>query len=129
MTSVRIREYVHYVNYWEKFYLLTWSFREIARQRKAQSVPWIADPFTKHEHSKHGHELATESERKTLSVNEDAIEPHDRRSVDEKLEEAEEVEEATPIELFYDLFFVANLTTVTSVHYITEWECNYSPSR
>jgi len=31
-----------------------------------------------------------------------------------------EIEEATPIELFYDLFFVANLTTVTSVHYITE---------
>lgn len=30
-----------------------------------------------------------------------------------------EIEEATPIELFYDLFFVANLTTVTSVHYIT----------
>jgi len=31
-----------------------------------------------------------------------------------------EIEEATSIELFYDLFFVANLTTVTSVHYITE---------
>jgi low temperature requirement protein LtrA len=35
-------------------------------------------------------------------------------------EEEEEAQEATPIELFYDLFFVANLTTVTGVHYITE---------
>lgn len=42
----------------------------------------------------------------------------------EKLAEVEEIEEATPIELFYDLFFVANLTTVTSVHYITEWRSN-----
>jgi hypothetical protein len=41
--------------------------------------------------------------------------------------EAEEVEEATPIELFYDLFFVANLTTVTSVHYITESKSNFTP--
>lgn len=42
----------------------------------------------------------------------------------EDVAEAEEVEEATPIELFYDLFFVANLTTVTSVHYITESKSN-----
>lgn len=44
----------------------------------------------------------------------------------EDVAEAEEVEEATPIELFYDLFFVANLTTVTSVHYITESKSNFT---
>ena len=41
-------------------------------------------------------------------------------TAEEEKERDHEVQEATPIELFYDLFFVANLTTVTGVHYITE---------
>ena len=43
-----------------------------------------------------------------------------RMTVQEAKEQDHEMQEATPIELFYDLFFVANLTTVTGVHYITE---------
>ena len=43
-----------------------------------------------------------------------------RMTAQEAKEQDHEIQEATPIELFYDLFFVANLTTVTGVHYITE---------
>jgi hypothetical protein len=33
--------------------------------------------------------------------------------------------EATSIELFYDLFFVANLTTFTNVHEVNDHKCEY----
>ena len=36
------------------------------------------------------------------------------------IQEKTEVEEASAGELFYDLFFVANLTTVTAVHYMVD---------
>ena len=49
-------------------------------------------------------------------------------SAQEEEEKEEEMQEATPIELFYDLFFVANLTTVTGVHYITENQSKIVPS-
>lgn len=39
-----------------------------------------------------------------------------------KIQEEIETEEASTIELFYDLFFVANLTTITSVHYMVDLE-------
>lgn len=104
--------------------------REIARQRQGQLLQWIANPFTKHEHEhleEHSEPIqyaaaptgkphAHESEGETTEL----------MTPNEKLAESEEIEEATPIELFYDLFFVANLTTVTSVHYITEWRSNNS---
>jgi len=38
------------------------------------------------------------------------------RDIQEKIE----AEEASSGELFYDLFFVANLTTVTAVHYVVD---------
>ena len=46
--------------------------------------------------------------------------PVPEMTAQEEKERDHEIQEATPIELFYDLFFVANLTTVTGVHYITE---------
>lgn len=109
--------------------------REIARQRQGQLLEWIANPFTKHEHEhleEHSAPIAYESAKPPphhhhhLGDHGDgAGETTELMTTGEKLAEVEEIEEATPIELFYDLFFVANLTTVTSVHYITEWRSNY----
>lgn len=45
------------------------------------------------------------------------------RDIQEKIE----AEEASSGELFYDLFFVANLTTVTAVHYVTDYQCTQPP--
>lgn len=115
--------------------------REIARQRQGQLLEWIANPFTKHEHEhleEHSAAIeytATPTDKTNTreyelageTTGETAGETAGFMTTNEKLAESEEIEEATPIELFYDLFFVANLTTVTSVHYITEWRSNYSP--
>lgn len=46
----------------------------------------------------------------------------------EAIYEEVEAEEAHPLELFYDLFFVANLTTITSVHAMTDHESERSSS-
>jgi hypothetical protein len=49
-------------------------------------------------------------------------------SNDERLEDSPEFHrhaEATSIELFYDLFFVANLTTFTNVHEVNDHKCEY----
>ena len=45
-------------------------------------------------------------------------EPKDERDDEDKLPEFQRYEETTNIELFYDLFFVANLTTFGTVHKI-----------
>lgn len=104
--------------------------REIAKHRKTQLLKWIQNPF-----AAHGHEHAKEHSESTgytptpkshHGESEGPGETMELMTTSEKLAEVEEIEEATPIELFYDLFFVANLTTVTSVHYITEWRSNYS---
>ncbi|KAI5840824.1 bacterial low temperature requirement A protein-domain-containing protein [Morchella snyderi] len=89
----------------------------IIHMRESQLLSWIADPFTKYEHP-HGHHAEGANYELTPKYPGDA---HAVEAAMETLEEHIEVEEATPIELFYDLFFVANLTTVTSVQYITEW--------
>ena len=75
---------------------------------------WIADPF---KHQKHDNATQTPSEGQKLDV-EHAQQETANQKEDEKRDH--EMQEAEPIELFYDLFFVANLTTVTGVHYITE---------
>jgi hypothetical protein len=49
-------------------------------------------------------------------------------SNDERLQDSPEFHrhaEATSIELFYDLFFVANLTTFTNVHEVNDHKCEY----
>jgi hypothetical protein len=49
-------------------------------------------------------------------------------SNDENLHDSPEFHrhaEATSIELFYDLFFVANLTTFTNVHEVNDHKCEY----
>lgn len=104
--------------------------RQIARQRQKQLLEWIANPFTKHEHEhleQHSEPISYQAAPtdKTPDQGDPSGETTELMTTGEKLAEVEEIEEATPIELFYDLFFVANLTTVTSVHYITEWRSNY----
>ncbi|KAI5804311.1 bacterial low temperature requirement A protein-domain-containing protein [Geopyxis carbonaria] len=87
------------------------SSRERQLQKKTQFLPWIVNPLTNflrgEQHESHAHHR-TGSEGKGSNSEHDTVEDH------------EEIEEATPIELFYDLFFVANLTTVTSVHAIND---------
>jgi hypothetical protein len=103
-------------------------FRQRLYQRKAGLLPWIANPlhlFLEHHkglHAGHRHEpLPTTEEgqpepkghhRRTPSVS----------SAELGINEEIEAEEAATFELFYDLFFVANLTTITSVHHMTDYE-------
>ena len=90
-------------------------------------LPWIAvDPF-RHQYPDHDSEHTPSSGHK---VDAQPVEyPFQRTmSAQEEEEKEEEMQEATPIELFYDLFFVANLTTVTGVHYITENQSKIVPS-
>ncbi|KAA8892620.1 bacterial low temperature requirement A protein-domain-containing protein [Sphaerosporella brunnea] len=89
-------------------------------QRKAQLLPWIANPlhlFLHHEAS-HGH-----AHQPLATTEGQAEHKHHKTSLSsaEAIYEEVEAEEAEPSELFYDLFFVANLTTITSVHYMTDY--------
>ncbi|KAF8418749.1 bacterial low temperature requirement A protein-domain-containing protein [Tirmania nivea] len=90
-------------------------------QRKAQLLPWIADPlhlFSQHQGGHQGHQ--------PLPTADGQVENGNKHRTDTSLSRAEamyeeiEAEEAHPLELFYDLFFVANLTTITSVHKMTD---------
>lgn len=90
-------------------------------QRKAQLLPWIANPlhlYISHE-KQEGHQPLPTSEsqagnHKGISRAETSL------TRVEAIYEEVEAEEAHPLELFYDLFFVANLTTITSVHEMTD---------
>ena len=93
-------------------------------QRKAQILPWIANPLHLFLHSehKHGHHQPLATEEHKL--------PHTEASASREniMYEEIEAEEAHPLELFYDLFFVANLTTITSVHVMTDYSSEQSSS-
>lgn len=72
-------------------------------------LPWISNPLVRlFPETGRGRHHMTRSQSKRMT------------RMEQHIEESEEIEAATPIELFYDLFFVGNLTTVTSVHFITE---------
>lgn len=91
-------------------------------QRKSQLLPWIANPlhlFLHHEGvSEHRHPHHHQSHPQQDS--EQRLKAETSLTGAEALYEEVEAEEAHPLELFYDLFFVANLTTITSVHYMTD---------
>ncbi|KAA8906713.1 bacterial low temperature requirement A protein-domain-containing protein [Sphaerosporella brunnea] len=96
-------------------------------QRKAAILPWIADPLTHFFHHEHAYVTAATSDTEEVSKTADLEKHHidsptgHDTSPNNAIEEIE-AEEATPSELFYDLFFVANLTTVTAVHYVTDYQ-------
>ncbi|KAG0633377.1 bacterial low temperature requirement A protein-domain-containing protein [Tuber brumale] len=93
----------------------------IAEQRKSRLLPWIKNPFKDEVEGSlgslsHGSSVSVQSLKQRHEFRQSIIDQGEPMTHKEELE----IEEATPIELFYDLFFVANLTTVTGVHYITE---------
>lgn len=91
-------------------------------QRKAQLLPWIANPLHLYiSHEKHeGHQPLPTSESQAGNVNKGITRAETSLTRVEAIYEEVEAEEAHPLELFYDLFFVANLTTITSVHEMTD---------
>lgn len=80
-------------------------------KRRYRVLPLFASPLEDYtEHQNHGH--GSDSEASSISGKEgvtEAARPKFRES-----------EEASSIELFYDLFFVANLTSFTGIHSIDE---------
>lgn len=106
---------------------LTYRRQRLA-QRRAQLLPWIESPLTHFFHTNaaehHPHRATGEEAGASSSKAE-----HDATAAeknDDVLYEEIESEEATSGELFYDLFFVANLTTITSVHYMTDYNSGSS---
>jgi hypothetical protein len=101
--------------------------RQRLAQRRAQLLPWIESPLTHFFHTNagdhHSHRATGEEAGGSSSKAE-----HDAAVTEgnDVLYEEVEAEEATSGELFYDLFFVANLTTITSVHYMTDYNSGSS---
>ncbi|RPB19771.1 hypothetical protein L211DRAFT_852886 [Terfezia boudieri ATCC MYA-4762] len=90
-------------------------------QRKAQILPWIANPlhlFLQHQGEHAGHQRVPPGVVPPENGIKDRTDTCLTRA--EAIYEEVEAEEAHPLELFYDLFFVANLTTITSVHEMTD---------
>ncbi|KAF8436678.1 bacterial low temperature requirement A protein-domain-containing protein [Terfezia claveryi] len=90
-------------------------------QRKAQILPWIANPlhlFLQHQGEHAGHQRVPTVEATPENGIKNRTDTGLSRA--EAMYEEVEAEEAHPLELFYDLFFVANLTTITSVHEMTD---------
>lgn len=84
----------------------------VVTKRHYRVLPLFASPLEEpSEHHNHGHESdsGASSTLGTEKASTEADQPKFRES-----------EEASSIELFYDLFFVANLTSFTGVHSIDE---------
>ena len=103
-----------------------------------KTLPWFASvlaPVHEHGHSHHQHGAARQvasqhqhSESNSLEEKENArIRAMKLRSADGE-PPLKRAHESTVIQLFYDLFFVANLTTFTSVHEINDSSSKYRPS-
>ncbi|KAL8776054.1 MAG: hypothetical protein Q9213_008399 [Squamulea squamosa] len=90
---------------------------EAQAKRRYRALPLIASPLDQgdHDHGIHDHtsdQSPLEKSHAHVSVHE-----HDKRTPAFR-----EREEASSIELFYDLFFVANLTSFTTIHAIDDKE-------
>lgn len=86
-----------------------------------RALPLIASPLEQEEHS-HDHEhgqpgYTPASDDYAVSKEQSKVEIH---GAHKEVPEFREKEEANTIELFYDLFFVANLTSFTTVHAIDD---------
>lgn len=91
-----------------------------------RALPLYASPLEEHsehhyghEHKPHGHDSHSNSEiftgKEPLATEEDQTRPPHEGSPAFR-----EREEASSIELFYDLFFVANLSSFTGTHSIDD---------
>ncbi|KAL2063186.1 hypothetical protein VTL71DRAFT_6258 [Oculimacula yallundae] len=101
------------------------SFHEIFKPTR---IPLIGSPL-KHEHSdvKSGLEMSAQGAFRHLPDNNNGLptkdieeSPNSSFGFRTALPQFERHEETTNIELFYDLFFVANLTTFSSIHEIND---------
>ncbi|KAL8769546.1 MAG: hypothetical protein Q9209_004477 [Squamulea sp. 1 TL-2023] len=87
---------------------------EVQAKRRYRALPLIASPLHQEDHN-HGISDQT-TEQNTLEKCHAHVTVHERTPV------FREREEASSIELFYDLFFVANLTSFTNIHAIDDKE-------
>lgn len=87
---------------------------ESAAKRRYRALPLIASPL-KHEGQDKGDKFPERRPSIIVFNGHDAEPPAFR-----------EKEEASSIELFFDLFFVANLTSFTTIHPIDDKQSEYS---
>lgn len=95
-------------------------------KRRYKALPLFASPLEEHlehhqvhEYDSHEHESHSGKEP-TLGEGEVTTEIHQTRLAFPRMPTFRQREEASSIELFYDLFFVANLSSFTSVHSIDD---------
>ena len=90
-----------------------------------QHLRLIASPLAGEDdaHDSHGHPaVAQETHRDSTSSEEE------KQKQDPDVPVLKRAHEASTIQLFFDLFFVANLTTFTTIHEIDDWEGGFSLS-
>lgn len=110
-------------------------------KRRYRALPLFASPLEEHHHGGHQHHEAGsddgvvegKSTHKSHALTTNYVHPHDHHStppehvpefaVEHDAPAFREREEASSIELFYDLFFVANLSSFTSAHPIDDNAC------
>lgn len=98
-----------------------------AVRSRYRTLPLYASPLEEessehhhgHEHHLHGHDLQSAPEYPTQKES-STVEEHQVRPALGRALTFREREEASSIELFYDLFFVANLSSFTSTHNIDD---------
>lgn len=90
-----------------------------AHQRgRYRALPFIATPLEQDEgHGKH-HSNPSEGSLDSAKNSNPSVDSSETTVVRQNRPSFRKKDEATTIELFYDLFFVANLTSFTSVHAI-----------
>ena len=88
-------------------------------------VPWISSPVEKDRYKAVGGDGTPEDSTVCLNESGLAIEMT-RRSSQNDFPRFKKHHEASSIELFYDLFFVANLATFTANHEIEDRACTYN---
>lgn len=93
-----------------------------ALRQRYRALPLIACPLEQEEHHGHGEEhgqpgFTQASDDLTVGKEQSEIKVHETYP---KTPSFREKEEASSIELFYDLFFVANLSSFTGIHVIDD---------
>lgn len=95
-------------------------------KRRYKALPLFASPLEEHLEHYQGHEYDSDEQRShsgaelTLGKGGATTEAHQTRPDLYRMPMFREREEASSMELFYDLFFVANLSSFTGVHSIDD---------
>lgn len=83
------------------------------QSRIRKHIPWISSPLQNHASSDDPHSTDSSS----------PLDPEAQSHGKDKLPRFKQRHESSTIELFYDLFFVANLATFTNNHEIVDSKC------